>query len=577
MKQMFFRRKIVSLHIVSDHYYTDEDLTSFKDILNFIFNRNGSDDRAIPTVEDDDTRWDYVPYTPSSRTQGTMDYDANAYADYPEDIHHLMKMAKLSRWALNASKAFYEQAAFMAGYTDDAPIVPYQSFYPKFSAMTPEQMRSYFTVRALLRKGIHPDVTSAYLLLYCYETLMQIGIASPEEGYEILSELQDAYPGLNGLQATPLKQWLCDYVVWYGLQEHYDECFASKNEQHKQAQALDNYQNIPDEEFFHLLDDLSNHCVSNGALYKRQQATAINAIAGVMRRLIPTIRKRYHRPLSILCYGKTEWHYHMMFEGALFYSPQPIQEAMVEVAPGCAYSCHLGQWQVTRLKSKSSLDGKVMRTLLHNMETMVRQSLGFKPAMKLKYADEKVAKVSQGLEQAVADWHAEWLSKDAEHQEQRRREEAERKERERREAIERARASVSIDMDKLNSIRKDAAAVRDQLIVEEEETEQPATILPVSQPATATPAPTPQVSTPAPKVQDSTADSSSHEAAFIKLLLAGGDWRAYLRSIHTPQGVMVENINAKAMDDIGDIVLEDDGTDIHVIDDYREDITNLFK
>lgn len=65
-------------------------------------------------------------------------------------------------------------------------------------------------------------------------------------------------------------------------------------------------------------------------------------------------------------------------------------------------------------------------------------------------------------------------------------------------------------------------------------------------------------------------------SAFLSLLLSGGDYKAFLRETHTMAGVIVEEINNKAMDIIGDIVLEDDGQEITVIEDYREDIRHLY-
>lgn len=40
---------------------------------------------------------------------------------------------------------------------------------------------------------------------------------------------------------------------------------------------------------------------------------------------------------------------------------------------------------------------------------------------------------------------------------------------------------------------------------------------------------------------------------------------------------MVEKINEKAMEEIGDVVLEDDGEKITVIEDYRNDIKHLYE
>ena len=59
---------------------------------------------------------------------------------------------------------------------------------------------------------------------------------------------------------------------------------------------------------------------------------------------------------------------------------------------------------------------------------------------------------------------------------------------------------------------------------------------------------------------------------FLRLLLQGGDWQTYLRQQHKPLGVMMDAVNNKAMDWLGDVVLEDDGEGPKVIEDYVEDI-----
>jgi len=65
---------------------------------------------------------------------------------------------------------------------------------------------------------------------------------------------------------------------------------------------------------------------------------------------------------------------------------------------------------------------------------------------------------------------------------------------------------------------------------------------------------------------------TAEEAHFLQLLMSGADWSTYLRSIHVPAGVMTENINGKMMDELGDIVLDDDGSGPAIIDDYLDDV-----
>ena len=70
---------------------------------------------------------------------------------------------------------------------------------------------------------------------------------------------------------------------------------------------------------------------------------------------------------------------------------------------------------------------------------------------------------------------------------------------------------------------------------------------------------------------------SPEEAEFLRLLLRGGAWPEFLRSHHIPLGVMVDGINSKAMDWIGDVVMEDSDEGPVVIENYKEDIANEIK
>jgi hypothetical protein len=84
-----------------------------------------------------------------------------------------------------------------------------------------------------------------------------------------------------------------------------------------------------------------------------------------------------------------------------------------------------------------------------------------------------------------------------------------------------------------------------------------------------------RTATGAAPATDTNTSSDSREHHFLRLFLSGGDWKQFLRDIHVPEGVMVENVNKEMMDIVGDIVLEDNGDGLQLIEDYREDILNL--
>lgn len=591
-----------------DYFYTDEPIGK---PLPSSFREEGRGEAAGSAA-----MWDYVkgtePLRPTDSPAAVTSPPLFREMDeaLPQDIKMLLTMIERDRWSLTSSKSFYEQALFMAGYADDAPIEPFYCFHPTYRQMPVAQLRSYFTVRKLLRQGKHPDVPESYLFVYAYETLMQIGVSTPDEGYEILSDLRENYPNMNPPKHPYLTEWLKDYTVWYGLTNRYAECFAKEQQEDRQADLMNGYANATDEELFSLLDQHTHLSISKGALYKKQPDTAVSAVAFVMRRLISLIEKHHCHRIATLCYDTHVLRQHVMFASAVFYSPDPIKEMTAKVAPAHHYTCHKGLWHKTVTAQRATISPPMLKAVLHDVDALVRRKLGVKPAIKLS-AMRATPYLDQPMLDAVDQWFDEWKTK-----------EKERKAEDRRKAVEQARNSVSIDLSKLGKIRQDADVVREKLIVDEENnasttsladegihTRTPTRAAHASEetashaeaesssPLTATPSPAPPTANPSavspterqPSPLETTMplgekpmglgqgmESDTSLSSFISILLSGGDYKAFLRKIHTPAGVIVEKINDKAMDTIGDIVLEDDGENITIIEDYRDDIKHLY-
>lgn len=590
-----------------DDFYTDEPLFP------------SDDDKGLG--EDDASHWEYVKPTGENGRMSWLDsYKLDDEDSAPEDIRRLLEMIRHNYWSITNNKSFYEQALFMAGYTDNAPIMPFNAYFPTYRQMSVGQMRSYFTIRKLLRQGKHPEASLSYLFVYVYETLMQVGVESPEEGYEILCDLRDSYPALNPASRPYLTAWLRDYVVWYGLSDHYAECFAVERRDDESYDTLNHYATVSDTVLFTFLDSYAGNVVTKAALYKKQPEATVSAVADVFRQIAPAIERHYGHRLGTLFYGRQYMRQHVMFDSAVFYAPEPIKEAEVQVTPQHRYTCHHGLWKRTVSEGFVYLSPAKVKPLLHYIDAMVRHRLGVKPAIK-QTALYTGSYLSDELPKAVDNWLARWKA-----DEEVRREEA------RRQAVAQARASVSIDLSKLGSIREDADVVRDKLIVEDGTVTSPVaadSFVAAAPPVAAENRDTLTLSgegqitgTSKPKIHGDLAELKSNvredskvvqnanagesnglakhiepstgrgraplaaqpkiaaggtsvTATFLSLLLSGGDYKAYLRSVHTPAGVMVEKINERAMDVIGDIVLEDDGEKITVIEDYRDDMATL--
>lgn len=535
-----------------DSFYTDEDLD---------FSR--AEDNGLPDGLDSVHSWDYfAPEEPERRDDFTG--SAIVEANIGEPLRSLLRMIRQQPWQITAAKAFYEQALFMADYEEDAPIVGFMSYFPSFRDMSVPQLRSYFAIRRQLRLGKFPDVSLSYIFVYVYETLMKVGVNTAEEGYEILSEINEAYRKSEPKLGKYLTPWLRDYVVYNNLSSHFPEVFKAEREQDDLVSILSSCDTVDEQTLFFTLCDLSKYDPRNGALFTKEKLRLVSCTVAVMRHVIPVMEKALHHRIGTLFAGKRVKRSTSMFSNALFYDPSPVRNAEIEVSPLHRYFCRGGLWTRDEYVGSDKSFAKILGAILREVDSQLRDALNVKPRLKPSVA---VMPYREQVHGAVMAWLAEDKCRLAAEEAEKRR--------------------VSIDYGVLGRIRNDADVVKDKLLdgitIDEDEAAPIVPTLPlvetipgqsVQEDTNATPNPQGHevaASTPDAQAQD----EESREHVFLRLMLTNGDWRQYLRSIHVPEGVMIENINDEMMDKIGDIVIEDNGDGIQLIDDYREDIERI--
>lgn len=563
-------------------YYTDETIDWHLD------SDQDEDHMAASFDEDNDHEWDYFPPSDDDDERSwQVACTTSDDGDLPLKIKELVDMVHRQPWQITMGKSFYEQARMMADFVDDANIVPFTSYFPTFRDMTVAQMRSYFTIRGMLRKGKFPEVSLSYIFVYIYETLMQIGIDNAEEGYEILREIGLAYATTEPKLTSYLSSWLRDYVVYYNLDQHFAEFFASERQLDAQARVLANYDKEDASTLLDVVCGLSKYDIRRHALFSQHPQEAMEATTDVLRALIPLLEKMEHHKFETFCLGKRVRRQTSMFRAAIFYQPHPVMDAEINVSPRHRYFCKKGMWSkdvfvVTSLGVRSLL-GQILREI----DFQLRQLLGVKPLLREGVIDDFYR---HAILSAVEQWRMKKHAKDM----------ADRREARLRRA--------SIDFGLLGRIRNDAEVVQDKLLdgIDSDELEigdnkdmdEKPKSLPVElqvndgkENKNINPSlsnmkellpkvsleSNPLLSEKAQTENKKAPDMESVEKQFLSLLLSGGDWKTFLRDVHVPEGVMVEGINNRMMDMLGDIVLEDTGQGLQLIEDYREDIEEMIK
>ncbi len=141
---------------------------------------------------------------------------------------------------------------------------------------------------------------------------------------------------------------------------------------------------------------------------------------------------------------------------------------------------------------------------------------------------------------------------------------------------------ITINLSDLDQIRQDARFTRDSLLTEDEmdaagenfpdKEADPVEILPKGwEPVEERP-----LEPAAAAVPEALSDFM--DPVYMKLLLAllqGDSGKAYIKEHHLMPSVAADAINEALFDEIGDNVLECDGENITVLEDYRDDIMQM--
>lgn len=121
---------------------------------------------------------------------------------------------------------------------------------------------------------------------------------------------------------------------------------------------------------------------------------------------------------------------------------------------------------------------------------------------------------------------------------------------------------IEFNLSQLSTIREDAAGTRDSLLTEEE--------LQAEQEERE------QIEETVVNDEQEDYGLSSEEMATIILLLKGKDLNKYLKEHHLMAAVIIDNINEKLFDEFGDNVIEFINDIPTVIEDYQEDLEDMF-
>lgn len=115
---------------------------------------------------------------------------------------------------------------FSDDFTGDKP---YSQYFPCYQMMGYEQLRTYFTWRTKVRNGNIADISLSYAFLYIYELLSNIGVSDPLDGLNKLMSFWGAFSIYNKSIDKYVLRWLKDYHIYYELPHSFREFVDTNN------------------------------------------------------------------------------------------------------------------------------------------------------------------------------------------------------------------------------------------------------------------------------------------------------------------------------------------------------------
>lgn len=475
------------------------------------------------------------------------------------------------RW--ETARMFYKQGVFMQDFTDDyEEVAEYSSYFPNYQMMGYEQLRTYFTWRTKLRQGVVEKTSLSYAYLYLYELITNIGVADPMEGLEQLMWFWQEYRELDVAIDNHVPAWIKDYHIYYdlphtfaefvegvGLQQYYPEIAGQEN-------RFDLFCSVSSYDIrkssFVSEENLSWFQESVGQIL--EQLSVLMADNGV------SLEDSIFQPMKSMAIWQP-------FKDSLFFPWNSQPDKTVMISPKEIYVCSHNSWGVSKVIT-TERGKKLLGYIFKQTEAVLRRLTGYKHKLKadaeiltheavqmLLNAGSSIEKLVTGTVTAVY-----------------------------REAT---KTVVKVDVGNLQKIREEAYITQEKLTVPEEEEWSFA----VKKPMREAPAeedlleeiveqePKEEIvsktelkenmslvaasqETPVGPWAELKQELSSVELQALGILLEGADFKAFADSKGVMVEVLADGINEKAMDAIGDGLMDEEFV---LYEDYIEEVRKL--
>ena len=453
------------------------------------------------------------------------------------------------------ARIFYKQGMYMKDFEDAyEESIPYSAYFPYYQMMGYQQLRTYFTWRTRVRRGKVADTSLSYVFLYLYELLSNIGVQSPQEGLDQLLFFWKEFRIYNESIDKYVLRWLKDYHIYYELPHSFKEFVDQNNLTAYYPKLTDS------EDYFDIFCTISKYDIRKSLFYTQEKVEMIKeCFYFIMDRIKMVFTEKNIDFEKTIFYPTQKMSPWTPFQGALFYPWLDQKDRQVVLSAKEIYLCSQNRWTYSRMlttEKGKQLIGYIMK----KMESVLRQTLDYRYKLTVNLSMvnsitvNHLQKAGICLESIITDAVKEFYR-------------------------ERTKTIVKVNVDTLAKIRQEALLIQEKLIVPEEENllqSEKKESLQFAEYVQAQDNPFPDVfhkNTVTDPWKDLDLALSQMEKKVLVMALHGdGDIKQYADKQGIMLEVLLDGINEKAMDMIGDSLIDDDFT---IYEDYIEEVKGM--
>lgn len=540
------------------------------------------------------------------------------------ELRALERRASECGWS--SAQLFAWQARLAADYEDDFRYEGvFSHYFPTYRMMTDAQLRGYFAWRTQVRRGRIEKTSLSFAFVYLYELLNGIGYSTPEEGHELLCRFSAAYRALDARIGRYARIWADDFVVYHGLdrvrlglltagegqaradagtrgaslEDACPEAFADVSrserltwedayrllaeEEGRPAGAHEAHSPLSDERLAAVLSALASPGLARSRVWREHPCEMQALVSGTWRALSAYYRARRATSLFAHLFGVRAAGSYQMFRSAVFWEGSPHGDAVYEAGPLSRFICENGRWRCDCVPNAGVRSAELGR-ILKAVQRRGAERLGYECALKdpgvPKYLVRIIDKQIDALRARIEAQRAEEAAREA--------------------------RRVVIDFSKLAGIRRAASATCEALLIDEERegaegnAPQPAVPHVVGSEALVAHADAPHPVAPQPAGSRAASPQAAApeasrgpfgcgsagpaanvagltecEVAYLACLVEGApaDRRAaVLAQAGVLESLLVDAINEKLFEVLGDVAVEEGADGPRIVKDYMEDV-----